>query len=194
MYIKWFFLAIAELSVSLFTVLFSWLLALFYKEAESNKWCIAKGPRQYLIGPLQLFSTWDDGVDAGWYKGLYDDRVPSWSNPEKARQGNWLEQYKLRVWWLVRNSAYGFAHYFFGFKRGPNFTTVIKKKVGVWDSGNTNYEYRIDTTEDGRQAWLFRGQFYYTKKMFVRVQLGWKLTWREEVVQIATHINPLRGL
>ena len=77
-------------------VFFSWFLALFAETRDEHRWCYAKGPRQYLRGWLHLFGTHDDGIEALWFKGLYDGRAPAgW--PEKARAGSWRARYHLRV-------------------------------------------------------------------------------------------------
>ena len=184
-------LFIFELLISIVAVLLSPVLALFAVTRDSNPWCSAPGPRQYLRGWLQLFSTHDDGVDALWYQGLYDDRDPDgWA--EKARAGSRWARYVLRVLWIVRNSAYGFAHYFMGFDRSAGFTTRIVSQRGKWDSDTTNWLIRVDTTAEGKKAFQVQAQLFFTKERYVRLNLGWKLTWDKDVVQIATHINPFR--
>ena len=188
---RWFAFALAELLLSAVAVLFAWLLALFAVTRDSHPYCSAKGPRQYLVGWLHLFSTHDDGVDAGWYQGLYDDRAPDgW--PVQAREGSVVYRYALRIWWIVRNSCYGFAHYVFGFDRtgGSSSRYIVQK--GMWDTATTNYSLRVDTNKAGRRAFELRGQFYFTRTRYVRVFLGWKLSWGATRVQIATHVNPFR--
>ena len=44
----------------------------------------------------------------------------------------------------------------------------------------------------GWAAFQLRAQLYFTTTRYVRVNLGWKLTWAADRVQIATHINPFR--
>ena len=188
---RWFCFAVPALLLKAVAVILSPLLALLARTAESNPWCSATGPREYLPGWLHLFSTHDDGIDALWFKGLYDDRAPvGW--PEKARAGSWWAKYVLRVLWIVRNSAYGFAHYLLGFERVGMYNTLILAQRGVWDSDTTNWLYRIDTNKQGRTAFQIRAQFYFTRTRDVRVNLGWKLDWAADRVQLATHINPFR--
>ena len=185
---RWFCFAVLELLLSAVAVLLSPLCAV---TRDSHPYCSAKGPRQYLWGWLHLFSTHDDGIDALWFKGLYDDRAPvGW--PEKARAGSWWAKYVLRVLWIVRNSAYGFAHYFMGFERVGMYNTLILAQRGKWDSAATNWLYRIDTNKEGKKAFQVRAQLYFTTTRYVRVNLGWKLDWAAERVQLATHINPFR--
>lgn len=191
MFIFWVFSALAEFGLSILAVLLSPLLALLYTTRTSHPWCSATGPREYLRGWLHLFTTHDDGIDAGWYRSLYDDRAPQgW--PAKARAGSWLYRYALRIWWIVRNSAYGFAHYKLGFDRSAGYSTRYLLQRGQWDTATTNYSLRVDTNQAGRKAFELRGQFFFTGTRYVRVYLGWKLSWAAPRVQIATHINPFR--
>lgn len=188
---RWFCFAVPALLLKSVAVLLSPLLALCVVTRDSHPYCSASGPREYLWGWLHLFSTHDDGVDALWYQGHYDTRAPvGW--PEKARDGSWFARYYLRVLWIVRNSAYGFAHYLLGFERVGMYNTLILAQRGVWDTATTNWLYRIDTNKQGRTAFQIRAQLYFTRTRYVRVNLGWKLDWVADRVQLATHINPFR--
>ena len=184
-------LFVLELAFSAVAVLLSPLLALLHVTRDSHPWCSATGPREYLRGWLHLFSTHDDGIDALWFKGFYDDRAPAgW--PEKARAGSWWAKYYLRVLWIIRNSAYGFAHYIFGFDRSRGYSTKFLAQRGTWDTDKTNWLVRVDTNANGRKAFQIRAQLFFTKERYLRLNLGWKLDWAAERVQIATHINPFR--
>lgn len=191
MILKWFLWAILELLISLIAILISPIICLpIFASTKPNKWCSVGEGRETLRGWLQLFSTHDDGIDAAWYKGLYDERIPG-KLEQGARDGKELNKYLLRMMWILRNSAYGFAHHFLSFEKS-NITTRIVSEKGSWDSDSTNYLVRVDTNEKGVKAFLVRGQFYFFKKNYLRVQIGWKLTWDQAKVQIATHINPFR--
>lgn len=64
--------------------------------------------RDYLRQPFYLWQTHDNAVDEGWY-GLYD--IPFLASKTQSDYDNsWLIRYWCRVWWLSRNTAYGF-HY-----------------------------------------------------------------------------------
>lgn len=192
MIVRWILSAAAELLLSLIAVVLSPVLALLYVTRDSNPYCSAPGPREYLRGWLHLFSTHDDGIDALWFKCLYDDRAPvGW--PEKARAGSWWARYVLRVLWIVRNSAYGFAHYTLGFDRSGGYTSKFLTQRGTWDSETTNWLVRVDTNAAGRKAFQVQAQLYFTGTRYLRLNLGWKLTWDKPIVQIATHINPFRS-
>ena len=189
--LMWPLMAVLELLLSVLAVFFSPVLALLARTADSNRWCYAPGPREFLPGVLQLASTHDDAVDAGWFEGRYDDRAPAgW--PQKAREGSRVYRWLLRVWWIVRNSGYGFAHYTLGFDRVGPYSTKILAQRGVWDSDKTNWLVRVDTNAQGRKAFQVRAQIFFTKERYLRLNLGWKLSWAAPRVQIATHINPFR--
>lgn len=191
MILRWLISAVFELLLSLVAVLLSPVLALFARTSYGNPYCSAPGPREYLPGWLQLFSTHDDGIDALWFKGMYDDRAPAgW--PEKARAGSWSAKYVLRVLWIVRNSAYGFAHYTLGFDRTGGYSSTFLSQRGKWDTDKTNWLVRVDTNAQGRKAFQVRGQFFFSETRYLRVNLGWKLDWVADRVQIATHLNPFR--
>lgn len=187
----WPLLALTEFALSVLAVGLSPLLAMCSVTLANHKYCSAPGPREYLPGWLHLFATHDDGIDAGWYMGLYDDRAPAgW--PKMARNGSKVARWHLRMWWILRNSGYGFAHFVLGFDRSAGYTTRYLLQRGKWDSDTTNYSLRVDTNADGRKAFELRGQFFYSRTRYVRVYLGWKLSWAAPRVQIATHINPFR--
>ena len=189
---RWLLFAAAELLLSLIAVLLSPILALCAVTRESHPYCSAKGPRQYLVGWLHLFSTHDDGVDAGWFGGHYDDRAPKgW--PQKARDGSKLYRWLLRVWWINRNTAYGFAHYFLGFDRGEKSSTRVIAQRGAWDTSSTNWLVRVDTNAKGQKAFQVRAQLYFTKTRYLRVNFGWKLDWEPALVQIVVSLNPFKA-
>lgn len=189
----WFLLSLVELTLSIVAVVLSPILALpFLSTDKKSDWCRVPEGRETLRGWLHLFSTWDDGIDAGWFDGHYDTRMPTWTSPAKAREGSVFERWKLRMAWIVRNSCYGFAYYFFSFDRTGGAETRVVAQHGQWDSASTNYEILTQTNLAGKKAFLVRGQFYIRGAWYIRVQIGWKLTWDTPKAQLATHINPLR--
>lgn len=188
---RWVIFAALELLLSAVAVLLSPVLALLYVTRDSHPYCSATGPREYLHGWLHLFSTHDDGIDAGWFGGHYDDRAPAgW--PQKARDGSRLHRWLLRMWWIARNSGYGFALHWFGFDRSGGYTSKFLAQRGNWDTSTTNWLVRVDTNAAGTRAFQVRAQIYLTAVRYVRVNIGWKLDWAADRVQLATHINPLR--
>lgn len=194
MIFRWVFYFFVLLPLRLFGIFFSWLLAFFAVTRDEHKYCLVKGPRQYLWGFLHLWSTHDDGVDAPWWNKHYDDRMGA-AQAEAARGGG-LKGLFFRWWmrtkWLVRNQCYGFSYYLLGFDRSSGFTTNVISQKGVWDSDTTNWLIRVDTTTGGVKAFQVQAQLFFYKNRFLRVNLGWKLTWDTQICQLATHINPFR--
>ena len=110
-----------------------------------------------------------------------------------------LRIYLKRVFWLLRNTAYGFSH------------TVVGKKVDseydVWWEGNQKVGNR-PLSEGKCFAKLYNDKhkifmFYFVKKTFkgkcLRVYIGWKLKnkvdhpeW-EGTAMLVCSINPFMG-
>ena len=188
---RWVAFALAKLLLSAAAVLLSPVLALFAVTRDSHRYCSAKGPREYLVGWLHLFATHDDGADAGWFKGLYDDRAPKgW--PQKARDGSWLYRWLLRVWWIARNPSYGFALYILGFDKGDKPNRRILTQRGAGDTSTTNWLVQVDTNAAGKKAFQVRGQLYFADTRYMDVNLGWKLDWEPALVQIVFSLNPFK--
>ena len=188
---RWIAYALAKLLLSAAAVLLSPVLALFAVTRASHRYCSAKGPREYLRGGAQLFSTHDDGVDAGWFKSLYDDRAPKgW--PQKARDGSRRHRWLLRMWWIARNPSYGFALYKLGFDKGDKPNRRILTQRGAGDTSTTNWLVQVDTNTAGKKAFQVRGQLYFTADRYVDVNLGWKLDWEPALVQVVFSLNPFK--
>ena len=67
--------------------------------------------REFLKGWLNLFSTHDNPVCEGWH-GLYD--IPFLANTTQADYDrSALIRYWCRLWWLSRNTAYGWHYLLF---------------------------------------------------------------------------------
>ena len=71
--------------------------------------------RDYLRQPFYLWQTHDNAVDEGWY-GKYV--IPFLADTTQAEYDNsWLIRYWCRLWWLSRNTAYGFHYKWFSAPR-----------------------------------------------------------------------------
>ena len=67
--------------------------------------------REYIWGIFSLWATHDNAVDEGWW-GLYD--IPFLANTTQADYDNSeLVRYWCRLWWLSRNTAYGWHYLLF---------------------------------------------------------------------------------
>jgi hypothetical protein len=67
--------------------------------------------RDYLRQPFYLWQTHDNAVDEGWY-GLYE--IPFLKDKTQSDyNSSWLIRYWCRLWWLSRNTAYGWHYVLF---------------------------------------------------------------------------------
>lgn len=84
--------------------------------------------REYLRGIFYLWQTHDNAADEGWY-GLYD--IAFIRGATQADYDNsWLIRYWCRVWWLSRNTAYGWHYLLFSLPVGKGWQ--IKKDIPLW--------------------------------------------------------------
>jgi len=97
-------------------------------------------PREYLRGIFYLWSTHDNAVCEGWY-GLYD--IAFLKNKTQADYDNSaLIRYWCRLWWLSRNTAYGWHYLLFSLPVGEVWQ--IKKDIplgfGYYNSINIGWK------------------------------------------------------
>lgn len=67
--------------------------------------------REYLLDRFMLWQTHDNAVDEGWW-GLYDIKLLRGKN-QADYDTTWWIRYYARLWWLARNTAYGFHYAWF---------------------------------------------------------------------------------
>lgn len=80
--------------------------------------------RDYLRFPFSLWATHDNAVDESWY-GLYS--IPFLAAKTQADYDNsWLIRYWCRLWWLSRNTAYGFHYALFSKPKEDAYYTYEK--------------------------------------------------------------------
>ena len=156
--------------------------------------------REWLPRWCRWLQTHDAPLDE-WWRGGYYKNAFAWSakltDADFVRSA-WL-RYVARMCWLQRNPAYGLATY------GLGYLCAVGKLKGLffyrysdstWDSATSNYDFGVFCNPDlplwGRYAFIWRGQFYYTRTRYLRVQIGWKVQREEPKVMLATHINPFR--
>lgn len=84
--------------------------------------------REYLYGIFYLWQTHDNAVDEGWW-GLYN--IPFLQNTTQEDYDNSkLIRYWCRVWWLSRNTAYGWTYKLFSVPQDEGFQ--IKKDLPLF--------------------------------------------------------------
>ncbi len=119
-------------------------------------------PRDNLIVFFKLWQTHDNNVDEGWY-GLYD--IPFLASKTQADYDqSWLIRYWCRVWWLSRNTAYGWHYWLFS---------------RLKETAHTQYTQGIE----GKGFWYslkrFNASFQFEchiplGKRYISTNIGWK--------------------
>ena len=102
-----------------------------------------------------------------------------------------VQRYFCRLWWLYRNTGYGFSYYVCGKEYNPKkLETPINLQT---DKYNTKVLYYYQT--EHIKLW----RVYYTKiwlwKFYIRIYLGWKLNKSDmdlDRAMIACFIHPFR--
>jgi hypothetical protein len=115
--------------------------------------------RDVLPYPLSLFHTHDDTLDGGQHQ-------LGW--PKASGMALVIQRTK----WIMRNPAYGFAAYWFGFPHYNMKTRVHWTKGDLWDSNKTCVEYHKMEQGD-RFYFSWRAQLVYSKKHHVKLWFGW---------------------
>jgi len=96
--------------------------------------------REYLHPIFYLWQTHDNAVDEGWW-GLYD--IPFLSKVSINQYLNsWLIRYWCRLWWLSRNTAYGWHYLLFSLPvgQGWQFKKDIPLAFGYYNSVNIGWK------------------------------------------------------
>lgn len=95
----------------------------------------------------------------------------------------YIGNYLARVFWLVRNPAYGLSEAL-GF---PQEGLTIYKDTTLlgsnWRKPWSGYDLQLATNKEGQKGFLFQGQWVYSKSRKMEYRLGYGLTRK----------SPLRG-
>lgn len=119
-------------------------------------------PRDNLIWFFKLWQTHDNNVDEGWY-GLYD--IPFLANKTQADYDqSWLIRYWCRVWWLSRNTAYGWHYWLFS---RPKETAHQQYSLGIQGKGFW-YSLKLFNASFQFECHIPLGQRY------ISINIGWK--------------------
>jgi hypothetical protein len=125
----WLLCFIPALAIEIFCFITNPIACLFVRKESRYDYVKRLGKkvtleREYLKGWLNLFSTHDNAVDEGWY-GKYS--IPFLADKTQADYDNsWLIRYWCRVWWLSRNTAYGFHYALFSKPKEDAYYTYEK--------------------------------------------------------------------
>ncbi|MDP3088880.1 MAG: hypothetical protein Q8M99_11925 [Methylotenera sp.] len=96
--------------------------------------------REYLWGIFYLWQTHDNAVDEGWW-GLYDIAFIR-SKTQADYDNSQLIRYWCRVWWLSRNTAYGWHYLLFSvhLDKGWQVKKDIPLLFGYYNSVNIGWK------------------------------------------------------
>jgi hypothetical protein len=122
---------------------------------------------------LLYFATQDASLDAGWRDGYFlnDLGVPYDVNDPPTG----FELYRLRCYWLFRNTAYGLDYYLFGIQYDPTQWNVTDLAL-------------VNGTIQTMTAWTKDNRYFcYTASNGFK--FGWKLWWALDTT--TGHLIPL---
>jgi len=144
-----------------------------------------------LHGFLHYWQTWDNSCNPSdlirilpswltdWYSGHYMEVYRSCGELKELGRGRWytdcinvnftlLERFKrylCRVYWLTRNSAYGFCFYWLGCDYNPFHSMEIK---------HTEYVTKVRDLDD-KDVWSYSNSSPIWGRLEWNVYLGYKL-------------------
>jgi len=145
-YLLWLIYFVPALAVELLCWLTNPIACLFVVKRERTDTVkrldrrIVTMQREYLWGVFNLWSTHDNAVDEGWH-GLYE--IPFLSSTTQSDYDNSaLIRYWCRLWWLTRNTAYGWTYLLFSVNTENGWQ--IKKDIplffGYYNSVNIGWK------------------------------------------------------
>lgn len=126
--------------------------------------------REYLWGVFNLWNTHDNAADEGWY-GKYQLKIwwLWWIDTSMWTQMDYdysrFIRWYCRVWWLQRNTAYGWHYLLFS---TPKETILYYRTTGI--EGLT-YWYRLEVYPS---SFKYEMQFRITRSRFFSMNIGWK--------------------
>lgn len=120
-------------------------------------------PRDYLFGWFYLWQTHDNAVDEGWY-GLYDIGLLKGKTQEDYNKSKLIRWY-ARVWWLTRNTAYGFHYVLFSKPKEP----VLYIKTRGDESKGFWYEFKLF-----KSSFQLKANIPIYGKRHLSINIGWK--------------------
>jgi len=169
MYIKWVVYFIPAIFIELICYFTNPIVCLFTTKSYRTDVVKREGkvtkymPREYLIPIFYLWQTHDNAVDEGWY-GLYD--IPFLKNKtQKDYDESWLIRYWCRVWWLSRNTAYGWTYKLLSVPVEP---VLEIKEVG---EENKTYWRRLSKYKSSFQLEL---HVPISSTRYLSINIGWK--------------------
>lgn len=176
---------IISFPVSVAASIFVWLTCWFWaalsfttKDGNLPKWCYWL---QTHDNPLD--SLWIGGEGQGHRERDYDSYKWLYKHSNEEISNSFWLKYFARMFWLIRNPAYGVANALGMSRYG---TVDVYSKVGsCWD-------FTVFETPEGETGFLLNAHISWLFNRYVRVRLGWKSVGDYPSLMLATHINPFR--
>lgn len=168
-YFLWLIYFIPALLVEIFCWLTNPIACLFVEKKYRLDFVKRRGKkvlmkRDYLIPFFYLWQTHDNAVDEGWY-GAYE--IPFLTNKTQSNyDGSALIRYWCRLWWLARNTAYGWHYLLFSRQKeiNPKVKTLGKEGKGFW------YQLKIYPSSFQFEAHI---PIKFTLR-YISMNIGWK--------------------
>ena len=177
---------IASCFFTVLCLLTNWLVLLFADEDGE------------LHGFWNYYQTWDNSCNPSdvvdilpawlttWYSGHYWEYYRSEGELAEMGRGRWFTpcvrkdftlwqrftRYICRVYWLTRNSAYGFCFYLLGVDFNPSHA------LNVWTDGQ---ETHVQDLED-KDVWCYSNSKRIFWKIHWNIYLGYKLVLDAEKI------------
>jgi hypothetical protein len=114
--------------------------------------------RDNLIPFFYLWQTFDHEVDWGWY-GNYDLFT---NKTQDDYDNSWLLRYLCRVWWLSRNTAYGWHLKLFSVAQDKGFQIKGKTRAIFGFYNDYNFGWK---SHDGEPRKMFAGRILGIRKV-----------------------------
>ena len=182
---KWILQAIAELLAMLIAYATNWIVAAFADECGQLPKC------------LKWWQTYDNPLDVEWmvtegvvpkfarydfkrhYEYHYEDKgddymIPGYVVLLDPNFTLWerFQRYVCRLWWIYRNSNYGFSYYVNG-RTVNGADNVVKRDIDL--PNNRQFVSAVKGGNWWSKTWCYYYEKPYCKFFKLRVYLGWKL-------------------
>ena len=204
---KWLLQAVAEVIATVIAYLTNWLVVLFADEYGQ------------LPKALKLWQTYDNPLDVEWmvtegkvpkfarydfcrhYEYHYEDKgedymIPGYVVLLDPNFTLWerFQRYVCRLWWIYRNSNYGFSYYVNG-RTVNGADNVVKRDIDL--PNNRQFVSAVKGGNWWSKTWCYYYEKQYCRWFLLRIYLGWKLKGVYSGTQrhmLALHINPFRNV
>lgn len=182
---KWFLQAVLEVLATIIAYLTNWFVVFFADECGQLPKC------------LKWWQTYDNPLDVEWmitegvvpkfarydfkrhYEYHYEDKgddymIPGYVVLLDPNFTLWerLQRYVCRLWWIYRNSNYGFSYYVNGRTIDGKDNVVL---LDINEPNNRQFKSIVKGGSWWSATWCYYYEKPYCKWFKLRVYLGWKL-------------------